>query len=260
MKNNKNTKKITVIIPCYNESAGIARVITSFHKKIINDHRYELEIMVVDNNSSDNTASIAKSFGATVLYEKNQGKGNAIRLGFNSISDDTDFIVMLDGDDTYRPEEVLRLIEPLNLGLCDAVIGSRLDGHIVDGSMTTLNRFGNLFFSYIVRMFYGVKVTDVLTGYFAWKREALVKLSPHLTSDGFAIEMEMVTKMAKLGEKIYSVPISYHARAGETNLHPFYDGLRILLMFARNLFWYPYRHSVDTIFPTFISDQQTIEN
>ncbi len=114
--------------------------------------------------------------------------------------------------------------------------------------MTRFNMMGNKIFSFLVRNFYpgGLKITDVLTGYFAWKRESIEQLQPHLTSDGFALEMEMVTKMIRLKQEICCVPISYNARAGSTNLHPIYDGLRILRMFARNLFWKPETNFVVT--------------
>jgi dolichol-phosphate mannosyltransferase len=162
-----------------------------------------------------------------------------MRKGFAEVPHDASYVVMLDGDATYRPEEILRLIELLDSGFCTVVVGSRLGGKITPGSMTALNRAGNWFFAHIVRYVYRVNVTDVLTGYFAWTREALERLQPHLVSTGFAIEMEMVTKMAKLGEEVYAVPISYEARAGQTNLRPFYDGFRILMMFARNTIWKP---------------------
>lgn len=245
-------KKITVLIPCFNEERGICAVVKSFPIERIRTQGYDLEIVVIDNNSNDRTAELAKSCGATVIHEPKKGKGNAIRAGFFHISKDTDYVVMLDGDDTYRPEEILRLVEPLDSNFCDVVIGSRLGGRISEGSMTTFNRIGNWVFSHLVRYFYRVNVTDVLTGYFAWKREALVKLRPHLLSQGFAIEMEMVTKMAKLGEEIYSVPISYHARAGETNLRPIYDGSRILWMFLKNLTWNPRPQKIKRI--AFVSD------
>lgn len=239
MEDRKN-KKITAIIPCYNEERGIANVINSFPVEKIKSSGFQLEIMVVDNNSKDRTGEIAKSLGAKVIVESKKGKGNAMRLGFYSVSEDTDYVVMLDGDNTYRPEEILRLVELLDSDFCDVVIGSRLGGKISEGSMTAFNRIGNWMYSQLVRTFFRANVTDVLTGYFAWKRSALVKLRPHLKSTGFAIEMEMVTKMSKLGMQIYSVPISYDQRDGHTNLHPIYDGFRILMMFTRNLFWAPY--------------------
>jgi dolichol-phosphate mannosyltransferase len=200
---------------------------------------YELDIVVIDNNSTDNTAEIARSLGATVLHEPKKGKGNAIRRGFNYIGSDTDFVVMLDGDNTYRPEEVLRLIEPLDSGFCDVVIGSRRSGRIMEGSMSLTSRLGNFFFSNLVRIFFRVNVTDVLTGYFAWKRDALIRLRPHLISQGFAIEMEMITKMAQLNEEMYCFPITYTVRSGESSLEPVRDGFRILCMFVRILFWKP---------------------
>jgi hypothetical protein len=105
--------------------------------------------------------------------------------------------------------------------------------------MSGFNRMGNWMFSLLVRFVYQANVTDVLTGYFAWKREALVRLRPHLTSKDFGIEMDMVTKMAKLGETIYSVPITYTVRSGDSSLHPIIDGFRILKVFTQNMFWKP---------------------
>jgi glycosyltransferase involved in cell wall biosynthesis len=211
-------KKITVLIPCYNEEGGIADVIKSFPVEKIISQGYDFELVIIDNNSKDKTAEIARSLGATVLYEPKKGKGNAIRRGFYYIKEDTDYVVMLDGDTTYRPEEVLRLVEPIDSNFCNVVAGSRLSGHIVEDSMTAFNRLGNWIYSHSVRYFYRVNVTDVLTGYYAWRREVVERLRQHLISPGFTIEMEMVTKMARLGEAIYSVPITYQKRAGETHL------------------------------------------
>lgn len=232
-------QKIAVLIPCYNEEGGIHDVIKSFPLKKIHEQGYGLEIIVIDNGSTDNTAKIAKSLGATVLREPKKGKGHAMRRGFYAIPKDAEYIVMLDGDSTYRPEEILNLIKPLASDSYSVVIGSRLDGRILKGSMSNFNRFGNWMYSQLVRTFYRVDMTDVLTGYFAWKRDALERLRPHIKSEGFAIEMEMVTKMARLDEKIACVPISYHPRTGQTNLRPIYDGTRILFMFMRNLYWKP---------------------
>ena len=232
-------KKITVLIPCYNEESGISQVVQAFPLERLTAHGFTLEVLVIDNNSTDKTARIARKAGARVIFEARKGKGNAIRTGMARISADTDFVVMLDGDHTYSPDEIIRLVEPLNSQFCNVVIGSRLGGRISAGSMKPFNRMGNWVYSHLVRYSYKVNVTDVLTGYFAWTKEVVDELRPHLTSDGFAIEMEMITKMARLGHEIYSVPISYNARAGESNLRPIYDGSRILLMFAKNLRWTP---------------------
>ncbi len=232
-------QKITALIPCYNEEAGIASVVRSFPKEKLDASGYELEIIVIDNGSQDGTAEIARSLGVTVVHEPQRGKGNAIRCGFSHVSPDSDYVVMLDGDATYRPEEVLRLIELLSSRFCTVALGSRLGGRIAPGAMNTLNRVGNWLYSHLIRQLYRVNVTDVLTGYFAWRRDAVERLRPHLVSDGFAIEIEMITKMARLGEEIYCVPISYEPRVGETHLRPIHDGARILWMLLRNLTWQP---------------------
>ncbi len=231
-------KKIAVIIPCFNEGDGIAAVIRAFPREKLALHGFELDILVIDNNSTDRTAELAKAAGARVIHEPKQGKGNAIRTGFYNIPDDTDYVVMLDGDDTYKPAEILRLIEPLESGFSEVIIGSRLGGKMKKGSMRGFNRLGNWLFSFLVRIGYQVNVTDALTGYFAWKKEAIYKLRPHLNADGFAIEMEMITKMARLGYDIYSVPISYEPRQGLSSLHPLRDGSRILMMYLRQLYWH----------------------
>ncbi|MDO8741963.1 MAG: glycosyltransferase [bacterium] len=232
-------KKITVLIPCYNEAGGIGAVIKSFPREQIEKRGFDLDIRVINNNSNDGTADIAHQLGVTVINESKKGKGNAIRAGFYSIGEDTDYVVMLDGDNTYRPEEILRMVEPLHSDFCTVVIGSRLGGRIVDGSMTVFNRAGNWAFSHLVRYFYRVNVTDVLTGYYAWKRDSLIRLRPCLMSTNFSIEMEMVTKMARLGEEICCVPITYDSREGASHLNPITDGLRILWMFTKNLLWEP---------------------
>ena len=90
-----------------------------------------------------------------------------------------------------------------------------------------------------MRCFYGANVTDVLSGYFAWRADVILKMREHLQSDGFSIEMEMVSKMVKLDYSIYSVPITYKIREGETKLESIKDGVRIMFTFYRNLFWSP---------------------
>ena len=105
--------------------------------------------------------------------------------------------------------------------------------------MKGFNRLGNWLFSFMVRVVYGVNVTDTLTGYFAWKREVVQQLRQHLQSSGFSIEMEMITRMARMGVEIYSVPITYEPRLGESSLRPVHDGVRILREFMRQLRWRP---------------------
>tara|TARA_Y100000310_G_C20502434_1_gene724677 strand:- start:172 stop:939 length:768 start_codon:yes stop_codon:yes gene_type:complete len=232
-------KNITVMIPCYNEEKGVGKVIKDIPRKQLKKQGFNVNILVVDNNSKDKTSQVARKAGAKVLFEGKQGKGHAIKAGFKAISAKTDYVVMLDGDNTYKAKEMLRLIEPLESKFCDVVIGSRLNGKLLGKSMTRFNRFGNWLFSFLVRQFYHGNVTDVCTGYFAWKRPVVKKLAKCLESEGFSVEMEMLTKMAKMKHSIYAVPITYDDRAGDSALHPVKDGARILAMWAKNLNWKP---------------------
>jgi len=234
-------KKVAVVIPCYNEAEGITRVIAKFPRAKLKQQALQLQIYVVDNNSSDNTVEVAKKAGAIVFHEPRKGKGNALITGFKNLPKDIDYVVMLDGDDTYSPDEIMRMLEPLRSDFCDVVVGSRLGGRIQTAAMSRLNRFGNWIFTVAVRLLYRANISDVLTGYFAWKKPALDALSPYITSAGFAVEMEMITKMARLGHQMTSVPISYTPRIGESVLHPVEDGIRILMMLLKNITWRPLR-------------------
>ena len=225
------------MIPCYNEEAGVSEVINDIPFKKFKKLGYDVEALVIDNNSNDNTAKVAKSLGARVVFEKTPGKGNAIRKGFRSISKDTDYVVMVDGDDTYKPYEMLRLIELLENDFSDAVIGSRLEGNITGESMSFSHRAANWFFTFVTRKFYRANITDTCTGYFAWKRHVVDDLAKHTVSPGFAIEAEMITKMARLGHSMHSVPITYDPRAGESKLAPISDGLKITHMLFKNINW-----------------------
>ncbi len=231
------TEKVAVVIPCHNEADSIKTVIDRLPKNALREQGMSLQVFVVDNDSSDNTAEIAKKAGAVVITETKKGKGNAMRTGFRSLPDDIDFVVMLDGDDTYDPVEITRMLEPLRTDFCDVVVGSRLDGRMQPGAMTGFNYMGNKIFTLGVRILYGANVSDVLTGYFAWKKPALDALTPHITSSGFAIEMEMITRLARLGKHMASVPISYNPRSGHSNLRPIHDGFRVLAVFLKNLVW-----------------------
>ena len=167
---------------------------------------------------------------------------------------------MIDGDDTYKSSEILRLIEPLESGFCDAVLGSRLAGKMNAGAMRGFNRFGNWIFSVLVRTVYKANVTDTLTGFIAWRSEVVRALRNHITSTGFAIEMEMITKQSRLGFSSFSVPITYAPRVGDSCLRPVRDGLRILTMFARQLFWRPRPKKVafvsDAVYPFHVGGKE----
>jgi dolichol-phosphate mannosyltransferase len=243
----QNVKKIAVIIPCHNEEPGIAHVLSNMPHGHLQKLGYELEVIVIDNNSRDATASVSQAHGARVLFESRKGKGNALRTGFRAVSDDAAYVVMLDGDNTYKPHEIPRLIEPLANGFCDVIVGSRLGGKTMKDAFLLKNRIANWFFTFLVRQFYKANVTDVLSGFFAWKKEVIDELVDHLESEGFAIEMEMITKMKRLGHEMYSVPITYDTRAGETKLSAWKDGVRILYALMRYFFWRPVPQTVPAL-------------
>lgn len=236
MKPSKDCKKITVMIPCRNEEKGVGKVIDGIPKEKLRSLGYCVDVLVVDSASIDKTQEVAKNHGARVVKAP-AGKGNAIRTGFKNIPKDTDYVVMMDGDDTYKGYEIPRLIEPLESGFSDVIIGSRLEGRMNSDSMSLSHRLANWFFTFITRQFYGANVTDTCTGFFAWKRKVITKLNGYIVSPGFAIEAEMITKMARLGHKIYSVPITYDPRHGESKLAPIGDGLKITWMLFKNITW-----------------------
>ena len=235
-------KNITVLIPCFNEEKGIGKVIDGIPKDKLKGLGYNTHVIIIDNNCTDKTVEIAKSKGAKIIKEPIKGKGMALMRGFNNIDKDTDIVVMLDGDNTYQSKEMIRLIEPIDSDFCDVVIGTRLSGKINNGSMSSFNRIGNWVLTFLVRLAYHGNITDVCTGYFAWKKEVIESLSKTLVSDGFAIEMEMITKMVKMGYNIYSVPITYNRSEKSSSLHPLGDGAKILRTWAKNLYWQPNGH------------------
>ena len=232
-------EKVTILIPCHNEEQGIAKVMDTIPYHTLEKQGFESKVIVIDNNSSDRTREIAESKGAHVIFERAKGKGNAMRRAFRCIDNDTTYVVMLDGDNTYDAREMPRLLEPIASGFCDVVVGSRLGGKVTKNAFKVQNRLANWMYTFLVRSFYGANVTDVLSGYFAWRREVIVEMREHLQSEGFGIEMEMISKLVKLNYSIYSVPITYNVREGETKLQSIKDGLKILFTFSHNLFWSP---------------------
>ncbi len=243
---NNAMKKITVLIPCYNEEEGLPKVLDTIPYEYLKKYEMDTEVIVIDNNSTDKTADVARSKNVTVVSELKKGKGHAIKKGFYSVSADTDYIVMLDGDNTYTPKEIFRLVEPLHTDFCDVIIGSRLGGKLYKNSFKVQNRIANWAYTFLVRHFYRANTTDVLSGYFAWKKKVIDTLVPHLESDGFSIEMEMIAKIVRLGYRIYAVPITYRPRLGESKIAALSDGLKILYVFSKNLFWSPDKKPANT--------------
>lgn len=212
--------KVAVLIPCYNEEITIADTVKGFQNELP-----EAEIYVFDNNSSDRTIERALNAGAHVLHERRQGKGFVVQTMFRAV--DADVYVMVDGDGTYPPDAVVRLIEPIMRGEADMVVGSRL--HAVSRSQfKQLNRWGNRLVLTVLNSMFRVQLTDILSGYRAFSR-SFVKNLP-LFGGGFEIETELTIKAVARGYRILEVPIdlTHRPSGSHSKIRIFRDGAIIL--------------------------------
>lgn len=210
--------RVAVLIPCLNEELTVGTVVKDFRRELP-----EAAIWVVDNGSTDNTAAVAAAAGAQILREPRRGKGFALRIAFRDI--DADVYVLADGDGQLPAESVHDLMRPVLEGRADMVVGSRaLAGRT---SHKFVNNVGNIFFSRLLRMLLGVRVTDVLSGYRAMSR-MLVKSLP-LASHNFEIEVELTIKTSQRSYRIAEVPFKVRPRPAATppHLHVVRDGARI---------------------------------
>ncbi len=215
---------VAVIVPCYNESLTIAKVVDDF-KRVLP----LADIYVYDNNSADDTAKIARDHGAIVRYERRQGKGNVVRQMMRDI--DADYYVMVDGDDTYPAENAPALLEPLANDEADMVVGDRLsNGSYGSENDRAFHGFGNNLVRFLIKLIYGYEFTDVMTGYRAYNR-VFAKTMP-VTSPGFEIETELSIHAVDKRWRIAQVPIDYRDRpeGSESKLNTFSDGMKVLMM------------------------------
>lgn len=212
--------KVCILIPTLNEANTIGEVVEEFSSMGFPN------ILVIDGHSTDDTLKIARKNGAKVVTQKGRGKGQAIQQAFDLIEED--IIVMIDGDGTYLPEDVDRLLAPIEKGTADHVIGNRFAEH-KDGAFTKLNLLGNQILNKSFGLAYGAWVTDILSGYRAFTKKAVQELE--LNKTGFETEAEITIESVKKDLRMVEVPISYlsrHERAA-TKLHPLKDGLRIAI-------------------------------
>ncbi len=213
-------KKIAVLIPCYNEERTISGVIKDFRRQLP-----EADIYVFDNNSTDNTAESSRQAGAIVRYEKRQGKGNVIRSMFADI--EADVFVIVDGDGTYPSQKVHELINPIIMGDADMTIGSRLHT-LSDSRFRLLNLLGNKIFLFVLNTIFKMNISDLLSGYRAFRRE-VVKSMP-LLSRGFEVETELTVKCFERGYRIMEIPVNLSPRieGSRSKIKIFRDGMLIL--------------------------------
>lgn len=216
--------EVCVLIPTYNEAEAVGDVIERFLAV-----GYE-NILVIDGGSTDGTQSIAADAGARVVEQSGEGKGQAVREAVDMI--EARFVLMVDGDATYRPEQADRLVEPLQTGAAEHVIGDRF-ADMQPGAMTHLNQTGNRIINHVFSFVHGRALQDILSGYRAFTTDSFTRLS--LTAEGFGIETELAVECVRHDIKTTVVPVTYESRpkGSETNLRPFRDGGDILLTLYR---------------------------
>lgn len=225
---------IYVIIPAYNEEKSIGKVIADIPKGLVS------EVIVCNNNSKDDTAQVANSAGATVLLETKSGYGNACLKGINYLKNkalNNDIIVFMDGDYSDYPEDIIKIIAPIQSQTADLVIGSRDLGIKENGAMTPPQIFGNWLATKLIFLFYKVKFTDL--GPFRainWGNLMLVNMQDK--TYGFTVEMQV--KAAKLNLRCVEVPVNYRKRIGVSKVSGTVKGVilagyKILYTIFKNL-------------------------
>ena len=214
--------KVAVLIPCYNESKTIAKVVTDFQAVLPEGS----VIYVYDNNSTDGTAEIAAAAGAVVRHEYQQGKGNVIRRMFREI--DAQCYLMVDGDDTYPAEFAPEMIaKVLDRGV-DMVVGDRLSATYFTENKRPFHNFGNKLVRHSINALFKSNIQDIMTGYRAFSYQ-FVKSFPVL-SKGFEIETEMSIHAIEKNMLVESVIVTYRDRpeGSVSKLNTVSDGIKVL--------------------------------
>jgi glycosyltransferase involved in cell wall biosynthesis len=221
--------KISVVIPAYNEAPAIAEVIDAVPQNVVQ------EIIVVDNGSTDGTAEQAAAAGARVIQEPRKGYGSACYSGAQAAGN-SDIIVFLDGDRSDDPTQLDLIAAPVIKGQADLVIGSRIGGKLEKGSMPLHAKWGNRVIVFLLRLFYGVGITDI-GSFRAIRSEVLSDL--HMEQMTYGWPVEMVVKAARKGLRIQSVPIRYRKRIGISKVT---GSLRGSVLAAYYMFFVPLKY------------------
>lgn len=213
--------KIAVLIPCYNESQTIAKVVSDFRAVLP-----EAVVYVYDNNSTDDSARLAREAGAVVRNEYKQGKGNVIRRMFREV--DAQCYLMVDGDDTYPAENAPEMARLVLERQADMVVGDRLSSTYFTENKRPFHNTGNSLVRFCVNRLFQSDIRDIMTGYRAFSYQ-FVKTYPVLAK-GFEIETEMTIHAVDKNLQVENVVVDYRDRPqGSTSkLNTFSDGIRVL--------------------------------
>jgi glycosyltransferase involved in cell wall biosynthesis len=211
--------RVAVLVPCFNEEAAVASVVSDFRKALP-----EAKIYVYDNNSSDRTVAVARQAGAEVRGERRQGKGHVVRRMFADV--DADIYVLVDGDATYDAPSAPHMIEKLVGDHLDMVVGLRIDR--AEAAYRRGHRTGNRMLTGFLSSVFGQAFKDILSGYRVFSRR-FVKSFPVL-SDGFEIETELTVHALELAMPVAELETPYYARpeGSVSKLNTWRDGFRIL--------------------------------
>ena len=204
--------KLSVVIPCYNEEKTLEGCVDSV--LAIQDETLELELIVVDDCSKDDSLNVARRLQSRVAgmlllhHKKNQGKGAALRTGIAAATGD--FVAIQDADREYDPRDLKRLLVPLRLGEADVVLGSRFLSHGYHRVLYYWHSLGNRFLTTLSNMLTDLNLTDMETCYKVFRREVIQSIS--IEENRFGFEPEVTAKLARGGWRIYEVGISYSGR------------------------------------------------
>lgn len=224
---------VAVIIPALNEQKAICYVLKEIPASIVD------EVIVVDNGSTDRTSEKAAACGATVLQENKRGYGHACLKGIEYLKQQEmppEIIVFLDADYSDYPEEMEMLIKPIRNENFDMVIGSRALGNRETGSMTFAQVFGNWLATFLIRMFFKVRFTD-LGPFRAIRFEKLIRMDMQDKTYGWTVEMQL--KAAKMGLRNIEVPVTYRKRIGFSKVSGTVKGT---LMAGYKILWTIIKH------------------
>ena len=223
--------KVSIVIPCYNEKNTIAKIVEAVRNAPVENK----EIIVIDDGSNDGTQTLLReklsgAIDQIIYHPVNRGKGAALRAGFEAASGD--IILVQDADLEYSPEEYPVLLEPIISGKADAVFGSRFMGGRPHRVVFFWHMVGNRFLTLLSNMFTNLNLTDLETGYKAF-RAPLIK-SIQIEENRFGFEPEITAKLAKKRCRIYEVGISYYGRTYEEGKKVGWrDGLRALYVIVK---------------------------
>ncbi|MEL9989872.1 MAG: glycosyltransferase family 2 protein [Thermoproteus sp.] len=205
---------VTVVIPTLNEAEGIVKVLEELRGIGASN------VLVVDGGSTDGTAELARRMGARVIFQEGRGKADAVKTALRRV--ETPYVVVMDGDFTYPAEHVKDIVAKLREGY-DEVIGARR--YVEPGAMSRLFAFGNKVLTWWFNLLFGTHLTDVLSGMYGLRREAVADAL--FATRGFSVEVEIAAHVASAGE-IAEVPIRYRRRVGKKKLK-MHHGLQIAL-------------------------------